>query len=79
MVQALFPFPAKVRLIQCSDAIQRRYFCALRSGFLRNLMKIVLAERKAIGVSLAASVAVKSMLKNPMLCLNFTSSTPERK
>ena len=79
MIQALFRLLAQVRLIQFSDAIKRRSFCALRSGFLRNLMKIVLAERKAILVSSAASVAVKSMLKNPMLCLNFTSSTPERK
>lgn len=79
MIQALFRFLAKVRLIQFSDAIKKRYFCALCSGFLRNLMKIVLAERKAILVSSAASVPVKSMLKKPMRCLNFTSPTPEWK
>lgn len=79
MIQALFPFLAKVRLIQCSNAIQRRYFCALRSGFLRNLMKIVLAERKAIWVSLAASVAVKSVVEKRIRCLNFAWLIPERK
>ena len=57
MIQALFRLLAQVKLIQFSDAIQRRYFCALRSGFLRNLMKIVLAERKAILVSSAGICA----------------------
>lgn len=47
--------------------------------FLRNLMQIVLAERKAIGVSLAASVAVKSAVKKPMRCLNFAWLIPEPK
>ena len=79
MIQAAFRFLAQVRFIQFSDAIKRRYFCALRSGFLRNLMKIVLAERKAIWVNLAASVAVKPVVKKPMRCLNFAWLIPERK
>jgi len=70
---------AKASFIQFNNAIQKSDFRALCSGFLRNLMKIVLAERKAIWVNSAASVAVKSVVKKRIRCLNFSWLIPERK